>query len=79
MVAAAKPALAWAKSEFGVEKVYGSADCVNVRSKRVMERIAAETGGGTVVRGATVLSWPMEKVIQGREVESLSRTWEWSI
>ena len=80
MVAAAKVALRWAREEFGVEEIYGSADCTNGRSERVMARVVRETSVvGSVLEGREVLSWPVEKKIEGREVDSLSKVWEWKV
>jgi hypothetical protein len=56
-----------------------SADCMNPGSGKVIERVAAKTSVGEVKKGEKILSWPVEKVVTGRKVDSLSRTWEWSI
>lgn len=77
--AAAKVALKWAKEEFGVINVFGSADCCNPKSERTMDRVSRETATGEVKRGTKILHWPVEKKVVGREVDSLSKTWEWTI
>lgn len=56
-----------------------SADCMNPGSGKVIERVAAKTSVGEVKEGEKILSWPVEKVVTGRIVDSLSRTWEWSV
>jgi len=77
--AAAKVALKWAKEEFGVGNVFGSADCCNPRSEGVMDRVSRETAVGEVKKGTKFITWPVEKKVEGREVDSLSKTWEWKI
>jgi RimJ/RimL family protein N-acetyltransferase len=76
---AAKAVLRWAKEEFGVVNVFSSADCCNPRSAGVLERVSRETATGEVRKGTKILNWPVEKQVDGREVESLSQTWEWTI
>jgi len=79
MIEAAKAAIRWAKEEFGLEKVFGSADCANLGSRKVMERVVRETATGEVRVGEKWYDWPVEKLVEGREVRSVSRTWEWNV
>jgi len=79
MVEAAKTAVRWAKEQFGVSKVHGSADCMNYGSERVMERVVRGTARGPVVEGQIWYDWPVEKAVEGRELRSLSRYWDWDV
>lgn len=71
--------LEYAREEFGVARVYASADCKNERSRRVLERLVRDTAVGEVKSGQVLLKWPSEKRVHGRESDSLSWFWEWSI
>ena len=78
MVEAAKAAIRWANSEFGIEKVYGSVDFMNLGSIKVMERVVQETACREVKEGRTWLVWPTEKVMEGEE-RRLTQVWEWDV
>jgi hypothetical protein len=52
---------------------------MNPASGRIIEKVSAETAVGDIKHGVKTLCWAAEKVVKGRELESLSRTWEWSI
>jgi len=45
----------------------------------VMDRVSRETAVGEVKKGTKFITWPVEKKVEGREVDSLSKTWEWKI
>jgi hypothetical protein len=55
--------------------VYSSADVRNPASARVIESLSRETANGEVVEGSRILSWPVEKKVEGRGVESPRQTW----
>ncbi len=79
--AAARKVLGYAAENFGVRRVYSSADILNAASKKIIEGLArdSEDKGGQVFRGSMLLKWPEEKKIEGREPENENSTWEWSI
>jgi hypothetical protein len=52
---------------------------MNPASGRTIEKVSVETAVGEIEQGTKTLRWAAEKVVKGREPESLSRTWEWSI
>ena len=79
MQAAGRKLLQYAAKEFGIQTVYSSADIMNPASARVIESLSRETATGEVVKGIKILSWPVEKRVEGRQVESPSQTWIWSI
>lgn len=81
MSVAAETVLRWGKEQFGIENLFSSADCTNPGSAKVIERVSARTvrEGETVKKSEKYLTWPVEKVVPGREVKSLSKTWEWRI
>lgn len=81
MSVAAETVLRWGKEQFGIENLFSSADCMNPGSAKVIERVSARTvrEGETVKKSEKYLTWPVEKVVPGREVKSLSKTWEWRI
>jgi L-amino acid N-acyltransferase YncA len=79
MRAAGRTLLRYAANEFGVRRVYASADVLNVASGRILARLARETATGDVLVGSTYLTWPVEKKVEGRSVVSPSTTWTWSI
>jgi L-amino acid N-acyltransferase YncA len=79
MQAAGRKLLQYAANEFGVRKVFSSADIHNVASGKIIEKLARETAVGEIEVGSEDLDWPVEKVVDGRERISPSRTWMWDI
>ena len=79
MVPAAKAVLKWAKEEFGIGKVFSTADRMNPQSAAVIDRVSRETSIADVQKGEMILTWPVEKKVAGREVNSISTIWTWSI
>jgi predicted acetyltransferase len=79
MKAAGRKLLQFAANEFGIEKVYSSADIHNVASGKVIDRLATETANGKVVKSTKDSTWPIEKKVEGRGNPSSSKTWTWAI
>jgi len=79
MQAAGRKLLQYAANEFGVRKVFSSADIHNVASGKIIEKLAKETAIGEIEIGSEDLDWPIEKVVEGRERISPSTTWTWGI
>ncbi len=73
---AGRKTLQYAAKEFGVTKVYSSADDWNPISGKVIEGLVKDTAVGDVETGKKVLVWPLGKLVEG---ESWSRAWLWSI
>jgi RimJ/RimL family protein N-acetyltransferase len=71
---AGKKVLLYAANDFGVRKVYSSAE--NPASGKVIESLVKDTAVGDVETGRKVLVWPVGKWVEG---QSWSRTWLWSI
>jgi RimJ/RimL family protein N-acetyltransferase len=79
MQAAGRKLLHYAVSDFRIRTVYSSVDIRNPASARVIESLSRETTKGEVVKGSRILSWPVEKKVEGRGEESPSQTWMWDI
>jgi hypothetical protein len=73
---AARKLLRYAANEFGIQKVFCSADDGNPASARVIMGIVKDTAVGEVDMGRKVLIWPVGKKVEG---ESWSSTWLWNI
>ena len=73
---AARKLLRYAANEFGIRKVFCSADEGNPASARVIMGIVKDTAVGEVETGKKVLVWPVGKRVEG---ESRSSTWLWTI
>lgn len=52
---------------------------MNSASHRTIEKVAAETAVDEIKTGTKMVTWDEVKVVEGREKESLARTWEWSV
>lgn len=79
MYAAGLKLLEYARDKFGVGRVYATADCTNLASTRTLEKLVLATAVGEVKRSENVLSWPLEKKVEGRELNSKGLAWEWSL
>lgn len=73
---AGRKVLRYAANEFGIKKVFCSADDGNQISARVIKGIVKDTAVGDVETGRKVLIWPTGKRVEG---ESWSSTWVWNI
>jgi L-amino acid N-acyltransferase YncA len=73
---AGRQVLRYAANEFGIRKVYSSADDGNPASAKTIEGLVKDTAIGPVETGRKVLVWPEGKWVEG---ESGSSTWLWSI
>lgn len=73
---AAKKELRYAANEFGIRKVFCSADDGNPVSAKVIQSVVKDTAVGKVETGRKVLVWPKGKRVEG---ESWSSTWVWNI
>jgi hypothetical protein len=73
---AGRKLLRYAANEFGIQKVFCSADDGNPASARVIMGIVNDTAVGEVEIGRKVLVWPIGKKVEG---ESWSSTWLWNI
>jgi hypothetical protein len=73
---AGRKLLQYAANEFGIRKVFCSADDGNPISARVIKGIVNDTAAGDVETGRKVLVWPIGKRVEG---ESWSSTWVWNI
>ena len=73
---AARKLLGYAANEFGIQKVFCSANDGNPASARVVMGIVNDTAVGEVEMGRKVLVWPVGKKVEG---ESWSSTWLWNI
>ena len=76
MRAAGNKALRYAANEFGIRKVFCSADDGNPLSAKVIQSLAKDTAVGEVETGRKILVWPAGKIAEG---ESWSSTWMWNI
>lgn len=52
---------------------------MNPASHRTIEKVAAATAVGEIKTGTKMVTWQDEKAVEGRERESLARTWEWRV
>ncbi|KAE9372327.1 acyl-CoA N-acyltransferase [Stipitochalara longipes BDJ] len=73
---AGKKLLRYAANEFGIRKVFCSADDGNPLSAKVIQGVVKDTALGKVETGRKVLVWPLGKTVEG---ESWSSTWLWNI
>jgi hypothetical protein len=80
MFFAAIKLLQYAREEWGVDKIYSTADCENLASRRTLEKVVERTKVGSVEGGKVVLTWPVGKmgVKTEEERERESFWWEWS-
>ncbi|PMD39142.1 acyl-CoA N-acyltransferase [Hyaloscypha variabilis F] len=73
---AGKKLLRYAANEFGIRKVFCSADDGNPLSAKVIRGVLKDTAVGDVETGRKILVWPVGKRVEG---ESWSSTWLWNI
>jgi len=73
---AGKKLLRYAANEFGIRKVFCSADDGNPLSAKVIRGVLKNTAVGDVETGRKILVWPVGKRVEG---ESWSSTWLWNI
>lgn len=72
--------MGYAKQELGVEEVCGAVSYANVKSGKLMERIACQTcvgGEKAVQRGDGALMRPGKKIGVERKDEVGCWTWKW--
>jgi RimJ/RimL family protein N-acetyltransferase len=77
MYVACKEVLKYAANEFGIRKVYCSADVCNPASRRNIERLVKDYKD--VVVASKISTWPPNKKVEGRKVDSPSTSWTWAI
>lgn len=73
---AGRKVLRYAANEFGIRRVYSSADDGNPASAKTIGGLVKDTAFGPVGTGRKALVWPKGKWVEG---ESGSSTWLWNI